>query len=159
MHDEGFSSSPSVCLSVTNFDLNYLRPGEIEWAEIFLRISLSKSLIHNFFFLAGGRYGLGRGPKTNLLSKYIIFLLQAQAPKSVFLKVFTTSPNKSKIITSFAVLGARAALIGPILPVFAPKSHFWANSYLESHHLQGGMKFAKQISPLLNYIHILSSVL
>ena len=53
-----------VCLSVTNFDLNYLRTGEIELAKIFYRISLSKSHIPNFFFLAGSRYGLGRGPKS-----------------------------------------------------------------------------------------------
>ena len=53
-----------VCLSVKNFDLNYLRTGKIEWAEIFFRISSSKSHILKFFvFLAGGRYGLGRGPK------------------------------------------------------------------------------------------------
>ena len=40
--------------------------------------------------------------------------------------------------------------------VFAQKSHFLTNSYLDSHHLQGGMKFATQISPLLNlkYLNI-----
>ena len=27
-----------VCLSLTNFDLNYLRTGEIEWAEIFFSL-------------------------------------------------------------------------------------------------------------------------
>ena len=30
------------CLSVANFDLIYLRTGEIEWAAILFRISLSK---------------------------------------------------------------------------------------------------------------------
>ena len=49
-----------ACLSVTNFDLNYLRTGEIEWAEIFGGISLSKRVVPNFFFSAGGQYGLGR---------------------------------------------------------------------------------------------------
>ena len=33
-----------VCLSVTNFDLNYLRTGKIERAEIFFRKPLQKSL-------------------------------------------------------------------------------------------------------------------
>ena len=32
----------SVCLSITHFDLNSLRTGEIEWAEIFLGMSLSR---------------------------------------------------------------------------------------------------------------------
>ena len=47
----------SVCLSVMNFDLNYLRTGEIGWAEIFYRISLIfvKKSGPKFFFL-------GRGP-------------------------------------------------------------------------------------------------
>ena len=36
------SKNLSVCLSVTYFDLQYLRTGEIEWAEIVLGISLSK---------------------------------------------------------------------------------------------------------------------
>ena len=29
------SKNLSVCLSVTNFDINYIRTGEIEWDEIF----------------------------------------------------------------------------------------------------------------------------
>ena len=39
------SKNLSVCLSVTNFDLNYFRTDEIEWAEIFWGMSLSKSHI------------------------------------------------------------------------------------------------------------------
>ena len=58
------SNNFSVCLSVTNFNLNYVRTGKIEWAEKFLGTSLSKGDVPTFFvFSAGGRYGLGRGPK------------------------------------------------------------------------------------------------
>ena len=39
-----------VCLSVMNFDLNYLRTGKIGWADIFWGISLSKRVVPNFFF-------------------------------------------------------------------------------------------------------------
>ena len=55
-----------VCLSVTNFDLNYIRTGEIEWAEIFFWISLSKRVIPGMAW--------AEGQKANLLSKYIINL-------------------------------------------------------------------------------------
>ena len=37
-----------------NFGLNYLRTGEIEWAEIFFWISLSKSVVSKKNFLGGG---------------------------------------------------------------------------------------------------------
>ena len=47
------SENLSVCLSVVKFDLNYLRTGGIEWAEIFFRISLSNPKFLIF---------LGRGP-------------------------------------------------------------------------------------------------
>ena len=67
--------------------------------------------------------------------------------------IFTSSPTNSKKPSSkkFACLGARAVLIGSTLPVLPKDSHFWTNSYLDSHHYQGGMKFATQISPILNY--------
>ena len=35
--------------------------------------------------------------------------------------------------------------------VFWLKSNFYHNSYPDLHHLQEGMKFATQISPILNY--------
>ena len=51
-------------------------------------------------------------------------------------------------LIKFAGLSARVALIGLILPDIAQKSHFWTNSYLDPFAV--GMKFATQISPLLN---------
>ena len=42
------SKNLSVCLSVTEFDPNYLRTGKIEWAEIFLDI-YGKSYVSKFF--------------------------------------------------------------------------------------------------------------
>ena len=89
----------SVCLSVAKFDLNYLRTGEIEWADIFFRISLSKSHIPNFF----SRQGAG--------------MVWAEGQK-IILNFFISSLIKSKIKTisnKFASLGARAVLVCPFL--------------------------------------------
>ena len=72
-------------MSVAKFDLNYLRTGEIESAEIFFRMSLLKSVVPIFLSCQGQR---GRGPKNQ--------------------------------------------------------------NYPDLHRSQGGMKFATQISPLLN---------
>ena len=63
-HTPVYGVKEFFCLSVTNFDLKYLRTGKIEWVEIFFCISLSKSVVPNFFFSARGWYGLGRGPKS-----------------------------------------------------------------------------------------------
>ena len=43
------SKNLSVCLSVEKFDLNYLRTGEIELAEIFLGYLCHKMLSQNCF--------------------------------------------------------------------------------------------------------------
>ena len=98
----------SVCLSVTNFDHNYLRTGKIEWADIFLGYLCQKVVCCS--------------------SSTCCVLSPALGCSS-----FHTLYNHNTI-----------------LPVFASKSHFWSNSYLDSHHWQGGMKFATQISPVLN---------
>ena len=71
-HTPVYGVKEFVGLSVTNFELNYLRTGKIEWAEIFLGTSVSKSNIPKFMF---SRQGAGmawaEGQKANLLSEYI----------------------------------------------------------------------------------------
>ena len=52
-----------ACLAVTNFDLNYIKIGRIEWAEIFNQQSCLKK---NF---------LGEGPKTIKVSKSLLVWL------------------------------------------------------------------------------------
>ena len=53
----------SVCLSVTNFDSNYLGTGQTEWAEIFLE-HLPKTPYLNFFVLYLSIKGpVGPGPR------------------------------------------------------------------------------------------------
>ena len=48
-HPPVYGAKEFVCLSVTNFDINYLRTGEIEWAEKIFKISLSKRVVQKFF--------------------------------------------------------------------------------------------------------------
>ena len=86
-----------ICLSVTNFDLNYLRTGEIELAKILYKISLSKSHFPSFFFPAGGPYGLDRGPKSQPFGQVsaIILLLYA-SPWNYFSKIFNFIPHEIK---------------------------------------------------------------
>ena len=49
-----------VCLSVINFDPNYLRTGRTEWAEIFFRTSMAKSHVSkNFICPKSGPQGQG----------------------------------------------------------------------------------------------------
>ena len=43
-----------LCLSLAKFDLNYLRTGEIEWAEIFLDIFVKKCCPNFFLFSQQG---------------------------------------------------------------------------------------------------------
>ena len=55
--------------------------------------------------------------------------------------------HSAMVITS-APLAARPVFIHSIYLIY----EFWAgNNYPYSPHLQGGMKFATQISPLLNF--------
>ena len=63
----------SVCLSVMNFDLNYLRTGEeIKWAEFFLGYLCQKVISQkNLFSGQGTGMAWAEGQKANLLSKYI----------------------------------------------------------------------------------------
>ena len=53
MHLYMVSKNLSVCLSVTNFDPNYLRTGRIEWAEIekkFATLAARAVFVNMFFF-------------------------------------------------------------------------------------------------------------
>ena len=47
-HPYMVSKNLFVCLSVTKFDINYLRTGKKDWAKNFWGISLSKSVVQNF---------------------------------------------------------------------------------------------------------------
>ena len=53
-HTPVYGVKEFVFLSVTNFDLNYLRTGKIEWAKILFRISLSKRVVQKIFFSRQG---------------------------------------------------------------------------------------------------------
>ena len=57
-----------------------------------------------------------------------------------------------RIILRYQVarLAARAVFVRLFSPFFPQKQAFSVNNHPDSHHLQGGMKFATQISPLLN---------
>ena len=52
----------SVCLSVTNSDLNYLRTGKLEWYEFFLEYLCQKSyVLYLFFWLQGASWAGAEG--------------------------------------------------------------------------------------------------
>ena len=56
------SKNSSVCLSVTNFDPNYLGTGQTEWAEKNFRTSMATTHVSNFFYFSlKGPIGTGRG--------------------------------------------------------------------------------------------------
>ena len=46
LHTPVYGVKEFVCLSVVNFDPNYLRTGKREWAEIFFWTSMAKFLIN-----------------------------------------------------------------------------------------------------------------
>ena len=70
----------SVCLSVTNFDLNYFRTGEIEWAKIFWGISLSKS--HNPIFLSQHKKSVSGGQLFILMTIFQISAVRFSKQKA-----------------------------------------------------------------------------
>ena len=66
--------------------------------------------------------------------------------------ILTSSLMKSKIKTISKKVCRFGCSSSSRLPLFDKKVHFWLNNYLHLYHLQGGMKFAPQILPLLNYL-------
>ena len=111
-----------------NFDINYLRAGEKEWAEIFYGTYLSKSHIPNFFvFSKGGRYGLGRGPK----------ILSCASPRNQFSKIFNLMPREIKNQNYFKKNLQVWVLEQFSFTPFDKKVNFWLNNYLDLHHWQG----------------------
>ena len=61
LHTPLYGVKEFVCLSVTNFDLNYLRTGKIEWAEIFL----TKNLPNLVLFAGGMKFATQISPLLN----------------------------------------------------------------------------------------------
>ena len=63
------------------------------------------------------------------------------------------SSKMETIKKKFARLGAAAVSVSPCLPQKQPFLEYLpGNNNPDSHHSQGVMKFATQISPLLNYL-------
>ena len=70
---------------MTNFDINYLRTSEIEWAEIFLGHLCQKVIFQNFLFSwQGAGMAWAERWKANFLSKY--FLLARFCLKTAFME-------------------------------------------------------------------------
>ena len=70
------SKNLCVCPSVTNFEPNYLKTGETEWAEKFLRHLWQKRMSQNFLFVWQGQ---GWGPKKQnfdqIFHLYLIYII------------------------------------------------------------------------------------
>ena len=65
------SKSLSVCLSVINFDPNYLTTGKTEWAEIFLGHLWQKYMSQTFLFVRKvADKAWAEGQNSNILTKY-----------------------------------------------------------------------------------------
>ena len=84
-HTLKYSVKEFVCLSVAKFDLNYLRTGKIEWTEIFLEMTLSKSYIQNFLFLGRGLVWPGQRAKKPTFLPSISYICHG-----IELKIFTS---------------------------------------------------------------------
>ena len=70
---------------------------------------------------------------------------QERAEICFLIKIFTSClqlKNNNPIQKKFAGLGARAVLVGPILPVFAQKQPFLDKQLPRPPPFAGGMKFA-----------------
>ena len=105
-----------VGLSVTNFDLNYLRAGKINGPKFFWDYLCQKVIFQKNIFLAGGRYSLGRGPKkqpfvqVHLNQQY--FFCRARAPKTVFLNFLASTLMNPKM---FETLATTAVFVIPFV--------------------------------------------
>ena len=76
------------------------------------------------------------------------FYLQYSAPINPL-----SSQDKKLFQQNFACLATRAVFGEGVNTLFAFKTIiFWFNTYPESHHLLGSMKWDKQASPLPNYL-------
>ena len=83
-----------------------------------------------------------------------IFLLSCASSRNYFSQFLATTFMNSKKVCN---IGCHSSFCNP---VFASKTAIFGitflagNNYSDSHHSQGGMKFATQISPLLNLANI-----
>ena len=64
------------------------------------------------------------------------------------------SINQSIISRKVRKFGCLGYFCQPVFTLFDKKVNFLLNSYLDLYHLQGGIKFATQISHLLNWLYI-----
>ena len=82
--------------------------------------------------------------------KLSIFLLLWASRQNRFSKFLASSLMNKKIKTISKKVCTFWVLEQFLFAPFDKKVNFWLNNYLDSHHSQGGMKFATQISPLIN---------
>ena len=138
LHTPVYGVKEFVCLSVMNFDPNYLRTGKIEWAEIFWGY-LSKSHIPKLYC------------NLNLLLKLV-------NSKQWGMETANTQKTKSHFKKGSQVLLPGLFLWACFHPFWQKKSIFLLNllprlaTFAGGGGGVGGMKFATQISPILNLI-------
>ena len=92
-HTPVYGVEEFVCLSVINFDPNYLRTGRTEWAEFFLGHLWQKDMSQNFlFFRKVADRARTEGRISYILSQYFNRLAWDRA-KILIIKVMSTKYN------------------------------------------------------------------
>ena len=171
------SKNLSVCLSVTNFEPNYLRTGKTECAEIVLGhfwhnecsqkiLFVQKAEGQNYNILIKyistltcdhaeiSKIDLNLWKKTKLLKNFRQPVPWAERPKSTIRKTDMGNfihKNHWKKVCNFGCQSGFGSLF------FLKKQLIFdflaGKNYPDSPHSQEGMKFATQISPLLNFCY------